>query len=774
MNRSVLFVFVAGITSICSGQWLERQVVIGDTFGGLGSPDGIVVNPISGNVYVESNPIQVFVPATLEKLRGPGVHGSVVFCPPSGKGYVLRESLVIIDAAADTVTGRTILPFGPDEYAYNLTANRLYLAASEDSGLLVFDPDGDSIVKTIGVDRVRGLLWDSIWNRLFIATVTDTAPWGPLRVLDCSADTLMTDIQLGFESWDNLVLSTVSHKLYCAGRDTNDHGQLVVISTDSLRSLGTIPGLPSPDLTTYSPVTDRVYAANGEDVYVVDCRGDTIRTSRDVGEYIIAMAVSSLTGRAYLGSEDSAHVLVMDTTDSVVGTIRLPTTATAEVDAVTFSPDRNELYGATDNGVAFVVDASVDTVAGAVSYVTVTAYRMIHNPAGNKLYVLCPDQDEVLVFDSTFEVPKHIPGGVYNASGVPVLNPALNRIYVADGSRLRLIDCNSDSLLGSRIMYGLSNSIPVMVPYLNKLYVFAGSSNGDSAYGYDCLRDTVFSVSYLTDAVPCAVYDPRSNRVFFACEDSPTVRALDPEIDSVVRTFDLVGGSYGGKMALNLDLGRLYYTDQSPNRMFTIDVLTDSVISSESLPWDIDTMFLNRRLGKLYLCSQDTAQVLVFDCGQGKVVDTIQASYRYAGLINDRNDKLYLRYGAVVDCRYDSVVTRLDSITARSMAWDAIDNRVFQATTSRLYVYRDELTGVDASQIVPLERRHATIVRGILFTPEAVGGERPAVSAHLLDISGRKVLDLKPGRNDVRALPAGVYFVRQVAGNRTTKVVVQR
>jgi hypothetical protein len=33
--------------------------------------------------------------------------------------------------------------------------------------------------------------------------------------------------------------------------------------------------------------------------------------------------------------------------------------------------------------------------------------------------------------------------------------------------------------------------------------------------------------------------------------------------------------------------------------------------------------------------------------------------------------------------------------------------------------------------------------------------------AALLDISGRKVLGLRPGANDVGALAPGVYFVRQ-------------
>jgi len=44
-------------------------------------------------------------------------------------------------------------------------------------------------------------------------------------------------------------------------------------------------------------------------------------------------------------------------------------------------------------------------------------------------------------------------------------------------------------------------------------------------------------------------------------------------------------------------------------------------------------------------------------------------------------------------------------------------------------------------------------------------GEGQGTRDELLDVSGRKVLDLKPGANDVRALAPGVYFFRQTAGS---------
>jgi hypothetical protein len=51
-----------------------------------------------------------------------------------------------------------------------------------------------------------------------------------------------------------------------------------------------------------------------------------------------------------------------------------------------------------------------------------------------------------------------------------------------------------------------------------------------------------------------------------------------------------------------------------------------------------------------------------------------------------------------------------------------------------------------------------TIISVVLFLPEAAGHKPQAAS--LLDISGRKVLDLKLGVNDVSRLCPGVYFVR--------------
>lgn len=84
---------------------------------------------------------------------------------------------------------------------------------------------------------------------------------------------------------------------------------------------------------------------------------------------------------------------------------------------------------------------------------------------------------------------------------------------------------------------------------------------------------------------------------------------------------------------------------------------------------------------------------------------------------------------------------------------------------------------------VRMTRGGATIIRGVLCvgglgTRSELSGHSAMSLASLLDVSGRKVMDLQPGANDVRALAPGVYFVRtahaQAPAQAIRKVVLAR
>jgi CubicO group peptidase (beta-lactamase class C family) len=108
---------------------------------------------------------------------------------------------------------------------------------------------------------------------------------------------------------------------------------------------------------------------------------------------------------------------------------------------------------------------------------------------------------------------------------------------------------------------------------------------------------------------------------------------------------------------------------------------------------------------------------------------------------------------------------------------DSIGFALNQYIIRALYNYAPS-TGVGDGRTWPNSRPklEATIVRGVLELPAS--SFTPHASSCLLDISGRKVMTLRPGANDVSRLAPGVYFVRAVSRGLSAeschKVVIQR
>ena len=68
----------------------------------------------------------------------------------------------------------------------------------------------------------------------------------------------------------------------------------------------------------------------------------------------------------------------------------------------------------------------------------------------------------------------------------------------------------------------------------------------------------------------------------------------------------------------------------------------------------------------------------------------------------------------------------------------------------------------------------ASIVRGVLVLGAVGSRQNAGYRAELLDISGRKAMNLQRGANDVSRLAPGVYFVRDAQAQTVRKIVIQR
>jgi YVTN family beta-propeller protein len=186
-------------------------------------------------------------------------------------------------------------------------------------------------------------------------------------------------------------------------------------------------------------------------------------------------------------------------------------------------------------------------------------------------------------------------------------------------------------------------------------------------------------------------------------------------------------------------------------------------------------------------CTTYNGRFVVVDAGSNRVVDSLETGdYFNESFYNPLNNKVYC-------VSSDSTVVVIDGATNQVLKTIAVgsgptafchnprQNRVYVAnnTSASISVIRDSGGGVEETPNAELRTSNvATIVRGGLMMNDR--GQKTGDRAELLDISGRKVLDLRPGANDVRALAPGVYFIRTkpsaVSRERSAvaKVVVTR
>lgn len=797
------FAFCLLASGSAQGQWLDTTVTIGDTMGAVSLPSKVVANPLTGRVYVANEDwIQLFDPVTLTKTGRLPYLGEPFACPEAGRIYLVSggsTALTVVDATADTLLYSRALPFVPTGIAYSRTSRRLYFTSGrERDPVLVYDPLGDTVVKEIAIaSPARAVAWDSIHDRVYVGLRTHA---GRLAVIGCAQDSLIGYVTTGLRETRHLAVSAVQHKLYCYGvMDTTSEVVMLVVNTDSLRTVGRVMDAPEPAEMLYNQVFDRLYCPSRDVLYIVDCGRDSIRGRLYLGyDYDMDVEYSPLTGRVYAASEEMSTIAVVDSGDTVA--LMIPATGPAGQDpyALGFSAEHNQLYCGLTKDLVFVIDASVDTVAGTMDYSPYSIRGIVHNPAGNRLYVLCPYEDLIFVLDQQYRIIKRIYGGVRDKDAIPVLHTGLNRLFVADRRWVRVIDCNTDSLVDSMPITRINDPLPVLLPDMNKLYVFpkGASSHYRRAWVYDCLRHTLIDTVWLGEDVPCAVYHPRSGHIYFAREDDPIVGVLDPIRDSVIKTLEAGNSCSRGRMLAKTDGTKVYFTNNSSNMLYVIDVLSDSVTRTLPLPTDMDSILWHRGTGKLYMVDfrGTVRSVLVFDCARDTFVGALQVTPDRVGLMNERNDKLCLGTPtgiAVVDCRYDSVISLLPEMASPYYAaLNQAYNRMYFAQANNIAVYADDPTGI-VEQAALLGRLgfmlHSNPVRErAVFRCQVPAGQ--VADFLVYDVTGRLVSrSAIAGREGSVALvwdgrdsrgtrvASGIYFCRleTPASKATVKVVFE-
>jgi DNA-binding beta-propeller fold protein YncE len=460
----------------------------------------------------------------------------------------------------------------------------------------------------------------------------------------------------------------------------------------------------------------------------IDCAADTILGQVPVGFRIDGVCFSPGNDCVYAGAGD---IFVVDAPARQV-VARLPV-SWFDIREVGWCAQDNELYACSWDTIA-VVDLATDRVRKFVS-VAEGISALFYDAPGNKVY--CNGTGVLNVLDcvtdsivKTIPTPHGFGGFCYDAID--------RKLYGSSLGGLSAVSCNADSVVAEIDLNGGSAQDLVYSPVANRLYCALEDS---TVAVVDCAADTVagelpagldeyHTICYIPDGdlVTCTSYRRDSLQVF-SC-------ATGQLVASVPVYYWTTQSAYSSRSK------KLYCFSEMAPRVDVVDMQTLSWVGSIALSKYVTMTSYDSIADRLACVISSPHEVAFIDCASDSVVATIPVVGYPSSIARSAHRRLY-----VANQNVSSFSVFLDTATAGIGEVAGCELRVASS---------------------------ATIVRGVLLFEAR--GERREARGELLDLSGRRVLDLKPGANDVSKLSPGVYFVRdaQAQAQAVRKVVIAR
>lgn len=385
-------------------------------------------------------------------------------------------------------------------------------------------------------------------------------------------------------------------------------------------------------------------------------------------------------------------------------------------------------------------------------------YNLMWSPIGNKVYVANTQDGTLSVIDgATNAVIATIP--VEDYPDMFALNTVNGKVYCPSGSedRLNVICAYGDTLIRKVRLSGYP-LWPVYNERRNKLYV--SGVDDYRLYALDGHADTVAAAVSIGYPMWLSL-QPETDRLLIPSTwDSDTLVVLDCTTDTVSARQPMVRHIWSAPL-VGLG-GRVYVPCESLVEVYSPDC--EEHIASISTPIYAPRSSAYCPLtAKLYVGDVNTGGIAVVDCSSNTVTGVVAAGEQVWDLVcDDLRGYLYAlcnREVLVFDTRNDMLRGEVMlSGYSEFLAWNPANRRLYASCYhgNTVFVIRDTVSGlVDDWTGASAQHARANRLLGGITLP-------PGQQGQLLDASGRKVAELRPGPNDLSRLSLGVYFV--VAG----------
>jgi DNA-binding beta-propeller fold protein YncE len=372
------------------------------------------------------------------------------------------------------------------------------------------------------------------------------------------------------------------------------------------------------------------------------------------------------------------------------------------------------------------------------------------------------------------------------------LDAQTDRVYITEGDdypyRLYALDCVTDSIVDS-LDFGVC--VPLVFDSVNaKVFGHEYDYQGDFVV-LDLNQRARRWLCWDPGATKLC-WSPRSNKVYVPSVRTNTVLVFHCGTESLLTELDV--NPYT-RVALNPVHDKYYAVDRFDST-FIFDVATDSLLARIRRPThNEESPMWNPYDSMVYLFSDSV--VWKVDGEADSIVDSIVGSFGRNGRLchNVRDNMLYVleRYWHIkaINLNTGEVLSSVPGFDANIAVYDSIDNRVYgihdDIDGSRLTVFDCAENRILRTFYMPninswglvwhprLNKLYSggnSMMRAVAEGQSTVRNRQPTATlargelrlpgrqdADLLDIAGRKVMDLEPGDNDIRHLAPGVYFV---------------
>jgi YVTN family beta-propeller protein len=785
MKLIASLLILGSVVSLAPGQWVEKTIVLPDSLSGFGNPGTMLYNTGNNFLFIGCENGVAIVDGLSDRLIARTSTRNLrdyaaCYASRVNKLYWIGGEYGSITYVLDGATGRDLKRIGtPDanDICYNPVANRVYVTAHDTSGyLVVINAANDSVVRrlSLGAGFQATVCCDAADNKVYVMSYID----GAIFVVDCAADSIIDTLTVSSVP-GQLVYNRLNDKLYCCSYDASV--TIIDCHTDSVLGRIVLPG--GVEAAAYNPVANKLYCDDGEGVDIISGQGDTLLGRVQFSRNPSAIVCDSTDNLMWCSFYSDTIYAIDGRGDSLFGKVAVGNSP----GAMCYNPTRNRLY--LREAHLTVVDPARQQLEKRI-LLGFEPVAVCWSAPSNKIYCAGRSEAVVAVISASNVLMGLIPVG--RDPVALAYDRPLGLVCCANNrdSTVSIITCHGDSVIAT-VNVGLMPERLCVDTVLHK----AWCSSESAVAVIDLQAESLVAVIRVPVPVIAALLaDPARARVYCATAYDAHVVVLDAAGDTIIASVP-VGGT-AQDLSLNPGANQVYCATQYNDAVAVIDGASLRVVSIIPVGQDPMALYYNERHNKLYCANgywDNDKTVTAIDCGTRTPVATIGLTVSPSALAYDSvADRLYCLsrysdYVAVVDCQRDAMVT-LVRVGSRPVA--AVHappfRRMYVANEDgfSLSVIRDTVhSGVESpDDLPPVAKPAPTVIRGLLMldglgTRSELPGRNSAMSrAALLDISGRKVLDLHSGANDVRALAPGVYFVReaQAQAQAVRKVVVTR